>query len=135
MQSKTEALARALFRRGIPAQRLLTGAPMRAFTSFRIGGPADLLLQTADGDEAAFAVAVPGAVTVDAMLNGRVAARSLPVSDGRCDFCARPFAADSGDGERALVAVIAYRADGSVAARDYVTLRTEVPPGFGVLLR
>ena len=86
-------------------------------------------------DEAAFAVAVPGAVTVDAMLNGRVAARSLPVSDGRCDFCARPFAADSGDGERALVAVIAYRADGSVAARDYVTLRAEVPPGFGVLLR
>ena len=57
MQSKTEALARALFRRGIPAQRLLTGAPMRAFTSFRIGGPADLLLQTADGDEAAFAAA------------------------------------------------------------------------------
>ena len=86
-------------------------------------------------DEAAFAVAVPGAVTVDAMLNGRVAARSLPVSDGRCDFCARPFAADSGDGERALVAVIAYRADGSVAARDYVTLRAEVPPGLGVLLR
>ena len=35
----------------------------------------------------------------------------------------------------ALVSVIAYLADGSVAARDYVTLRAEVPPGFGITLR
>ena len=42
---------------------------------------------------------------------------------------------DPASGERSLVSVIAYLADGSIAARDYVTLRAEVPPGFGITLR
>ena len=42
---------------------------------------------------------------------------------------------DPASGERSLVSVIVYLADGSVAARDYVTFRAEVPPGFGITLR
>ena len=86
-------------------------------------------------DEAAFAVSAAGAAAVDVMLDGSVVLRALPVADGSCRFRLRPFAETAASGARSLVSVIACRADGSVASRDYVTLRAEVPPGFGVRIR
>ena len=86
-------------------------------------------------DEAAFVVSAADAAAVDVMLNGRVVLRAQPVAEGTCRFRLRPFTSAAASGERSLVSVIAYLADGSIAARDYVTLRAEVPPGFGITLR
>lgn len=86
-------------------------------------------------DEVTFRVSAADAATVDVMLNGSVVLHALPAADGSCLFRLRPFTSAAASGERSLVSVIAYLADGSIAARDYVTLRAEVPPGFGISLR
>ena len=86
-------------------------------------------------DEVTFRVSAADAATVDVMLNGSVVLHALPAAEGSCLFRLRPFTSAAASGERSLVSVIAYLADGSIAARDYVTLRAEVPPGFGITLR
>ena len=85
--------------------------------------------------DAEFSVSAPDAASVDVMLNGRPIMYALPVSGGVCSFRARPFDAAASNGERSLLAVTARRADGTVAAQDYVTLRAEVPPGFGIWIK
>ena len=56
MSNSLEALRLALLRTGVPEARLRAGVPMSACTTFRIGGPADLLLDAASEQEVADAL-------------------------------------------------------------------------------
>ena len=84
-----------------------------------------------------FTVVVHGAetATVDVLLNGRLLARALPVTDGTCEFRAKVFEPEAEPGACALVSVVCRRADGTVAMRDYVALRAAAPSSFGIVLR
>ena len=87
------------------------------------------------GSDIAVSVRDSGVATVDVMLNGRFFMRGLPLSKGAATFRVKAFGRDSVAGEGALVAVLCRNADGSIAARDYVTLRAAPPDGFSVKLR
>ena len=73
--------------------------------------------------------------TVDVMLNGRLFREGIAVTGGACSFRVGAFGDGSVSGETALLAVMARRGDGSVAVRDYVTLRAVVRGGFRMILR
>ena len=80
MRPETEKLAAVLLSGGTDRTRLLKNAPMREYTSFRIGGPADLLLRTADEGEVkrALSAAKECSVPVTVIGNGS----NLLVRDG-----------------------------------------------------
>ena len=64
------ALCAAMERSGIPPQRLRRDAPMRSYTSFRIGGPADLLLETGDPEEIRRSILLCGELQIPLTLIG-----------------------------------------------------------------
>ena len=101
-----------------------------------VNGSAERELAVPRVRAADFAVAVrdTGATTVDVLLNGRLLSRGLPVENGVCAFRARAFGSGAEPGSLALVAVLGHRADGTIALRDYVTLRAE-PSRFSIMLR
>ena len=80
MSRQARFLAERLLSAGVDPRRLGENAPMREFTSFRIGGSADLLLRTAQGGEMALALtaAREAGVPVTVIGNGT----NLLVRDG-----------------------------------------------------
>lgn len=51
-----DALITALVQAGFAPDRILPGAPLSRYTTFRVGGPADVLVQIASADEVAVAL-------------------------------------------------------------------------------
>ena len=95
MHRNTEKLAAALLSAGTDPRRLLINAPMSEFTSFRIGGPADLLLRTADEEELKRALAAAKAFGVPVTVIGN--GSNLLVRDGGIRGLVLRVAGENGD--------------------------------------
>ena len=95
MHRNAEKLAAALLSARTDPRRLLINAPMSEFTSFRIGGPADLLLRTADEEELKRALAAAKAYGVPVTVIGN--GSNLLVRDGGIRGLVLRVAGENGD--------------------------------------
>lgn len=114
MHPNTEKLAATLLSSGTNPHSLLMNAPMREFTSFRIGGPADLMLRTTDESELRQAIRVAAEYHVPITVIGN--GSNLLVRDG---------------GIRGLVLRIAGEGEGvAILSENAETVLLSVPAGF-----